>query len=45
MDASLAGLVRARRIGMDVAESRSSSPDELRKLVESGGPGELGMAA
>ena len=34
MDASLAGLVRAGRITQDVAESRSSSPEELRKLIE-----------
>ena len=33
MDASLAGLVRAQRITMAVAESRSSQPAELRKLV------------
>jgi twitching motility protein PilT len=37
MDASLAGLVRAGTITMAVAETRSSSPDELRRLVEAGG--------
>jgi len=37
MDASLAGLVRAGRITMEVAESRSSTPAELRKLVHEGG--------
>ena len=34
MDASLAGLARAGRITIDVAEARSSSPEELRKLIE-----------
>jgi twitching motility protein PilT len=34
MDASLAGLVRQGQITMAVAESRSSSPTELRRLVE-----------
>ena len=33
MDASLAGLVRAQRITMAAAESRSSQPAEMRKLV------------
>jgi twitching motility protein PilT len=33
MDASLASLVRAQRISMATAESRSSQPAELRKLV------------
>jgi twitching motility protein PilT len=37
MDASLAGLVRNGTITMSIAESRSSNPDELRRLVESGG--------
>ncbi len=37
MDASLAGLVRASRITMAVAETRSSQPSELRKLVEAEG--------
>jgi twitching motility protein PilT len=34
MDSSLAGLVRAGRISIEAAETRSSSPDELRKLIE-----------
>jgi twitching motility protein PilT len=34
MDASLASLVRAGRISEEVAETRSSSPAELRKLIE-----------
>jgi twitching motility protein PilT len=33
MDASLAGLVREGKISMAVAESRSSEPSEMRKLV------------
>src|ERR671939_682654 len=33
MDASLAGLVREQRITMAVAETRSSEPAEMRKLV------------
>jgi twitching motility protein PilT len=33
MDASLAGLVREGKISMAVAESRSSEPAEMRKLV------------
>jgi twitching motility protein PilT len=37
MDASLAGLVRAGTITMATAVSRSSQPEELRRLVESGG--------
>ncbi|MEA2282543.1 MAG: twitching motility protein PilT [Solirubrobacteraceae bacterium] len=37
MDASLAGLVRANRITMAAAETRSSQPAELRKLVEAEG--------
>jgi twitching motility protein PilT len=36
MDASLAGLVREGKITMSSAESRSSEPAEMRKLVESG---------
>jgi twitching motility protein PilT len=35
MDASLAGLVRENKITMSVAESRSSEPSEMRKLVHS----------
>jgi twitching motility protein PilT len=38
MDASLAGLVRAGKITMATAESRSSNPVELRRLIEGGGP-------
>jgi twitching motility protein PilT len=34
MDASLAGLVRAGRITLEVAESRSSNVEEMRRLVE-----------
>ncbi len=37
MDASLAGLVRAGTITMHTALERSSQPEELRRLVESGG--------
>jgi twitching motility protein PilT len=37
MDASLAGLVRENRISLAVAESRSSEPSELRKLVHAEG--------
>jgi twitching motility protein PilT len=37
MDASLASLVRAGRITMATALSRCSEPEELRRLVESGG--------
>ena len=36
MDTSLAGLVRSGQITLNQAESRSSQPTELRKLVESG---------
>ena len=36
MDASLAGLVREGKITIAAAESRSSEPAEMRKLVESG---------
>ena len=35
MDASLAGLVRENKITMSVAETRSSEPTEMRKLVHS----------
>jgi twitching motility protein PilT len=38
MDASLAGLVRAGRITMAVAETRSSQPAELRRLVQGTAP-------
>ena len=37
MDASLAGLVREQAITMVAAESRSSEPAEMRKLVHSPG--------
>jgi twitching motility protein PilT len=33
MDASLASLVRAGKITRQLAESRSSTPDELRRLL------------
>jgi len=33
MDASLVELVRAGKISRELAESRSSSPDELRRLM------------
>jgi twitching motility protein PilT len=38
MDASLAGLVRAGKITMAVAETRSSQPAELRRLVQGATP-------
>jgi twitching motility protein PilT len=38
MDASLAGLVREEKITLAAAESRSSQPAELRKLVHAEGP-------
>jgi twitching motility protein PilT len=41
MDASLAGLVRAGRITQEVAETRSSNLEELRKLIQAP-PGSLG---
>ena len=34
MDSSLAGLVRAGRITQEIAETRSSSVEELRKLIQ-----------
>jgi twitching motility protein PilT len=34
MDASLAGLVRSGRVSQEMAETRSSSVDELRKLIQ-----------
>src|SRR4051794_13452227 len=40
MDSSLATLVRENTITMAVAESRSSEPSEMRKLVQSGGIGQ-----
>ena len=45
MDASLASLVRGGRISMDTAVGRSSSPEELRKLVEMPADAELARAA
>jgi twitching motility protein PilT len=41
MDAALAGLVRAGKITQRLAESRSSQPDELRRLLGDG----MGLAA
>ena len=38
MDASLAGLVRAGKITMATAETRSSQPVEMRRLVQGIGP-------
>jgi hypothetical protein len=37
MDASLAGLVRGGRITRQLAESRSTTPEELRRLLSAGG--------
>ena len=34
MDASLAGLVRSGRVTQEIAETRSSSVEELRKLIQ-----------
>src|SRR5215218_416706 len=50
MDASLAGLVRENKITMAAAETRSSSPEELRKLIAAPadatiGAGEMARAA
>jgi twitching motility protein PilT len=42
LDASLAGLVRDGKISLKTAEARSSTPDELRRLMGMGG---MGMAA
>ena len=33
MDTSLAGLVRAGKITQEIAETRSSNAEELRKLI------------
>src|SRR3954466_4041114 len=38
MDASLVDLVRAGKISQKVAESRSSTPEELKRLMGTGGP-------
>jgi twitching motility protein PilT len=43
MDAALAGLVRSGKITQRVAEQRSSTPDELKRLL--GGAGGIGIAA
>jgi twitching motility protein PilT len=45
MDTSLAGLVRAGRISLASAEARSSSPEELRKLIEMPPGAEMARAA
>jgi twitching motility protein PilT len=45
MDTSLAGLVRAGRISLASAEARSSSPEELRKLIEMPLGAEMARAA
>jgi twitching motility protein PilT len=45
MDASLAGLVRGGRITQELAETRSSNPEELRKLIEMPPESELRRAA
>jgi twitching motility protein PilT len=45
MDSSLAGLVRAGRISHATAETRSSSPEELRKLIEMPTATEMARAA
>jgi twitching motility protein PilT len=45
MDASLAGLVRAGRITLDAALSRSSNPEELHKLIQMPPGAELARAA
>jgi twitching motility protein PilT len=37
MDQSLAGLVKARKITMEVALERASNPDDLRRLAAGGG--------
>jgi twitching motility protein PilT len=45
MDASLAGLVRDGKISQEIAETRSSSPEELRKLIEVPPTAEMARAA
>jgi twitching motility protein PilT len=37
MDAALAGLIRAGKITQRLAEQRSSTPEELRRLLGFGG--------
>jgi twitching motility protein PilT len=44
MDTALAALVRQGKITQRVAEARSSTPDELRRLM-GGGSGGFGIAA
>jgi twitching motility protein PilT len=45
MDASLAGLVRAGKLTLATAESRSSHPTELRRLVQGEAPAPTAVAA
>jgi twitching motility protein PilT len=45
MDAALAGLVRSGRITRQLAESRSTTPEELRRLLGGGGVGMPGDGA
>jgi len=45
MDAALAQLVRAGKITRDMAESRSSEPDELRRLLGVGSSNSAAAAA
>ena len=45
MDAALAALVRAGKITQRVAEARSSTPDELRRLLGARRRGGYGIAA
>jgi twitching motility protein PilT len=37
MDSALVGLVRNNKISLNTAESRSSNPDELRRLISGDG--------
>jgi twitching motility protein PilT len=45
MDASLASLVRMGKITEAIAQTRSSNPEELRKLIETPADAELARAA
>ncbi|MEX0993705.1 MAG: type IV pilus twitching motility protein PilT [Solirubrobacterales bacterium] len=45
MDAALATLVRERKITRELAESRSSQPEELRRLLGAGAPAQPAKAA
>jgi twitching motility protein PilT len=45
MDAALATLARAGKITQRVAEGASSTPDELKRLMNLGGGAQQGMAA